>query len=225
MKNKLGKLQSFFTPLHLRTKRNYLERMIGNKVHCMNVASNYSSEYWDGDRSYGYGGYKYIPGYWKEMAQNLIDEYELKKGSKILDIGCGKGYLLHELLLIEPGLDILGFDLSEYAIENSTQLVKPYLFVQKAQQRYEFQDKSFDLVLAIGVAHNLDIFDLKTMLIEVERVGKRSYVLTESYRDTRELFNLQCWALTCKSFFSAEEWLWIFKEYGFNGDYEFIYFE
>ena len=129
------------------------------------------------------------------------------------------------MLLIEPGLDILGFDISQYAIENSSELVKSVLFVYKAQDRYEFQDKSIDLVIAMGVAHNLDIYDLKSMLIEVERVGKRSYILTESYRDTRELFNLQCWALTCKSFFSAEEWLWIFKEYGFNGDYEFIYFE
>ena len=40
----------------------------------------------------------------------------------------------------------------------------------------------------------------------------------------KELFNLQCWALTCQSFFSKDEWIWIFDEFGYKGDYEFIYF-
>ncbi|MFM8520783.1 MAG: SAM-dependent methyltransferase, partial [Acidimicrobiaceae bacterium] len=32
-------------------------------------------------------------------------------------------------------------------------------------------------------------------------------------------------ALTCESFFDFDEWLWIFKKAGYEGDYEFIYFE
>jgi hypothetical protein len=62
-------------------------------------------------------------------------------------------------------------------------------------------------------------------LREIQRVGRGGYVAVESYRNHQELFNLQCWALTCQSFFSAEEWIWLFDHFGYQGDYEFIYFE
>ena len=77
----------------------------------MEVAKQYGKDYWDGDRKYGYGGYKYIPGRWKPVAENLIKNYDLKAGSKILDVGCGKGFLIYELLLLEPKLIVKGFDI------------------------------------------------------------------------------------------------------------------
>ncbi len=52
-----------------------------------------------------------------------------------------------------------------------------------------------------------------------------SMFMLESYRNEQELFNLQCWALTCESFFDTAEWIWIYKRFGYSGDYEFIYFE
>ena len=115
----MGELRKFVTPLHLSSKREYLPRMINDKVHCMQVAKKYGTDYWDGDRRYGYGGYKYIPGRWKQVAEALINTYKLVDGSKVLDVGCGKGYLLHEMLLIEPGLNIKGFDISKEGIEDA----------------------------------------------------------------------------------------------------------
>jgi hypothetical protein len=49
--------------------------------------------------------------------------------------------------------------------------------------------------------------------------------MVESYRNEKELFNLQCWALTAQSFLDEKEWQWLYKEYGYKGDYEFIYFQ
>lgn len=221
----MGKLRNFVTPLHMATKRSYLPRMIDNKVACMKIAKQYGKEYWDGDRRYGYGGYKYIPGRWEPVAQALIDTYKLKAKSKILDVGCGKGYLLHEMLLIEPKLDVKGFDISESGIEDSTELVKPYLFLHKAQDKFPYNDNEFDLVMSLGTLHNLRLPELKISLEEIDRVGKQGYVMLESYRNEQELFNLQCWALTCESFFDDEEWIWIYNQFGYRGDYEFIYFE
>ena len=100
----------FVNKLHNSTKRNYLNRMKDNKVHCMKIAKKYSKDYWDGNRRYGYGGYKYIKGRWKSVAQKLIKNYNLKSGSKILDVGCGKGYLIKEMLLIEPKLVVYGIE-------------------------------------------------------------------------------------------------------------------
>ena len=221
----MGKLQNFVTPLHQATKRDYLARMVDDKVQCMKIAKQYGQDYWDGDRRFGYGGYRYMPGRWKSVAEALIRTYELGPGSKVLDVGCGKGFLLHEMLLIEPELKVKGFDISEHGISGATDLVKPRLYVQQAQSEYPFANNEFDLVISLGTLHNLRLFDLKIALNEIERVGKQGYVMLESYRDELELFNLQCWALTCESFFEEEEWIWLYQYFGYTGDYEFIYFE
>ena len=188
----MGELRNFVTPLHQATKRDYLARMMDDKVHCMKIAKQYGKDYWDGDRRYGYGGYNYMPGRWKSVAQELIKTYDLGPGSKVLDVGCGKGFLLHEMLMIEPKLAVKGFDLSGHGVANST---------------------------------DLRLLDLPSALNEIQRVGKQSYVMVESYRNEQELFNLQCWALTCESFFDNDEWLWLYKKFGYGGDYEFIFFE
>jgi len=221
----MGKLKNFFTPLHQLTKRDYLPRMTDKKVECMTIAKKYESDYWDGNRRFGYGGYRYIPDRWKSVAEELIKTYGLDKGSKVLDVGCGKGFLLHEMLLIEPDLNIRGFDISEHAINSATDLVREKLFVHKAEEKFPFSNKEFDLVISLGTLHNLKIFDLEKSIKEIERVGRQGYIMSESYRNDQELFNLQCWALTCESFFNKEEWIWLYQHFGYKGDYEFIYFE
>lgn len=219
----MGCLRNFVTALHTGTKRDYLARMVDDKVQCMLKAKEYESDYWDGDRRYGYGGYRYMPGRWTPVAQGLIDAYGLKPGAKILDVGCGKAYLLHELALL--GMDVRGFDISRHGLAGATDLVRDRLFRHRAQDPYPFADKEFDLVISLTTLHNLEIFDLAKALPEIERVGRHGYVCVESYRNEQELFNLQCWALTCESFFSAAEWPWLFERFGYTGDYEFIYFE
>jgi len=190
----------------------------------MKVAKEYGRDYWDGSRQFGYGGYVY-DGRWESVAKKLIETYKLKKDARILDVGCGRGFLLYEFKKLLPESRISGFDRSEYAISSCKPEVKKYLFVHKAQDKYPFQDKEFDLVVSITTLHNLAIYDLKNTLKEIERVGKDKYVAVESYRIEEELFNLQCWALTCQAFFNTKEWEWLFDTFGFTGDYEFIFFE
>jgi SAM-dependent methyltransferase len=221
----LGILQNFVTPLHQLTKRNYLARMLDYKLECMQIAKQYGKEYWDGDRRYGYGGYRFIPGRWKSVAEELINTYGLGPESKVLDVGCGKGFLLLEMLQLEPRLKVTGFDISEHALSCASDLIRPNLFLYRAQDKYPYPDHEFDLVISLGTLHNLRLPDLKVALGEIERVGKQGYVMLESYRNEQELFNLQCWALTCESFFDKDEWTWLYRHFGYTGDYEFIYFE
>lgn len=221
----MSQLRNFVTSLHQSTKRDVLARMVDDKVNCMLKAKEYEQDYWDGDRRFGYGGYKYLPGRWKPVAQALIDTYGLKAGSRVLDVGCGKGFLLYEMQLIEPGLEIVGFDISEHGLASAPTDLKANLFTYRAQDAYPFGDNEFDLVISLGCLHNLRIFELKTALAEIERVGKQGYIMLESYRNEQELFNVQCWALTCESFFDTAEWIWLYRHFGYTGDYEFIYFE
>ena len=220
----MKRLKAFITSFHQSTKRNYIERMNITKPEKIIIAKKYDYEFWDAGRDTGYGGYTYQPGRWKNVALNLIENYKLKPNSKILDVGCGKGFLLHEMKLILPGLQIFGFDISPYAISKSTDLIRPFLFEHKAEDKYTYKDNEFDLVISISTLHNLRIFDLEKALKEIHRVGKKAYIVVESYRDEQELFNLQCWALTCESFFHVDEWDWIFKKFNYSGDYEFIFF-
>lgn len=213
------------TGLHKATKRDYLGRMNNSKVEAMKVAKQYGFDYWDGDRRFGYGGYKYMPGRWAKVAQQLIDQYGLRAGSKILDVGCGKGFLLYEIQLLEPGIEIYGFDISQYGLENTHPDLKADLFIHRAQDAFPFRDDFFDLVISLGTLHNLHIFELEIAVSEIERVGKQGYIMVESFRNELEMFNLECWALTAESLMDVDEWKWVYARFGFTGDYEFIYFE
>lgn len=220
----MGKLLNLINPLHKKTTRNYIGRMQDEKVACMKIAKKYGKDYWDGDRRYGYGGYKY-DGRWSEVAKKLVDTYRLPVDAKILDVGCGKAYLLYELKKLLPNATVAGFDISEHGINDAKSEIKENLFIHRAQDSYPFKDKEFDLVVSITTLHNLKIQDLKKALNEIERVGKNKYVAVESYKNEEELFNLQCWALTCEAFFSPDAWVWLYNHFGYTGDYEFIYFE
>ncbi len=222
----MGSLIELVTPLHTRTTRDYLARMNDDKVHCMEVSRQYGKDYWDGDRRYGYGGYHY-DGRWKPLAEQIIAQYGLTNESRILDVGCGKAHLLTEIKLLLPDAEVVGVDSSAYGLADAPDAVKPFLVDGLAQdsRSYQYPDKSFDLVLSINVLHNLKRYELPTALHEIERVGKQAYICVESYRNGFEQFNLQCWALTCWAFYDTSEWVSAYHEYGYTGDYEFIYFE
>jgi ubiquinone/menaquinone biosynthesis C-methylase UbiE len=220
----MGQLLNIVTPLHKRTKRAYIDRMVDDKVHCMLKAKEYEADYWDGNRRYGYGGYKY-DGRWKVVAEKLIEHYQLKPSAKILDVGCGKAHLLYEIHKLLPNAEIHGFDISRHGLADAPAEIRDRLSLHRAQDPYPFSDKYFDLVISFGCFHNLKINELETAVKEVERVGKNKYIWVESYRNEQEQFNLQCWALTAEAFFDKESWIWLYRHFGYTGDYEFIYFE
>lgn len=220
----MGSQIEIVTPLHLATKRDCLARMVDNKVEAMIKAKQYAFDYWDGDRRYGYGGYRYIPGRWAPVAQKLIDRYKLKSGSKLLDVGCGKGFLLYEIQLINPEIECFGLDVSQYGLDSRPLELKGDFRIHRAQDFYPWSDNYFDLVISLGTFHNLHLPELAIALSEVERVGKQSFVMVESFRDEQEQFNLECWALTAETVLHVNAWKWIYNKVGYSGDYEFIYF-
>jgi SAM-dependent methyltransferase len=221
----MGSELTLVRSLHNSTKRDYLARMNDDKVEAMIIAKKYGQEYWDGDRRYGYGGYKYIPGRWKSVAEELINRYSLGSGSKILDVGCGKGFLLYEIQLIDPNIQISGIDISDYGLRNRHPDLQGDFRIARAQDPLPFEDKEFDLVLSLTTLHNLHIYELEVAVAEIERVGKQGYIMVESFRNELEMFNLECWALTAECIMDIDEWRWAYKKFGYTGDYEFIYFE
>ena len=215
----------FIMKLHKSSNRDYVERVVSyNKAECAEVAIQYGKDYWDGERQYGYGGYKY-DGRWRPVAEAMAKHYGIKPGDKILDVGCGKGYLLFEFTQALPGVEVAGLDISEYAIENAKEEVKPFLTAGNATSM-PYEDGYFDYIISITTLHNLYNYELRKALQEIERVGKQNkHVIIESYRNEREKANLLYWQLTCRSFYTPEEWEWFMTESGYTGDYSYIVFE
>ena len=214
--------------IHNSTQRDYLARVNDlefPKPKAATLAKQWGFDYWDGDRKICYGGYRYMEGRWEKVAKAMADHYGIKSGDKILDVGCGKGFLLFDFTKVVPGVQVHGIDISKYAIENSKEEVKKYLQVGNATD-LPFEDHSFDFVFSITTLHNLHCYDLDKALREIERVGKKNkYICVESYRNEVEKANLLYWQVTCESFFTPLEWNWWFSHAGYSGDHSLIYFE
>lgn len=215
----------FLAAYQSKTKRNYIERVTSfDKGECAAKAKEWGFDYWDGDRQYGYGGMKY-DGRWLPIAKDIAAHYGLKAGDKILDIGCGKAFLLFEFTQAVPGIEIAGFDISQYGIDHAKEETRPFL-TQGNCTKLPYPDNYFDFVYSINTFHNLRIDELKSAVKEMQRVGKgKKWLCVESYRNEAEKANLLYWQLTCESFFRPEGWAFLYKEWGYDGDYGFIYFE
>lgn len=215
----------FLSSLHRSTPRDYVGRVTeADKAECAEVALRWGRDYWDGDRRFGYGGYRY-DGRWRPVAERVAAHYGLEPGHRVLDIGCGKGFLLYELTQVVPGLVVAGIDMSEYAVENAKEEVRPHVQVANCTS-LPFTADAFDFVYSLNVFHNLFNFDLEQALKEMVRVGRGpGYICVEAYRNEREKANLLYWQLTCRAFHTPPEWVWLFARNGYQGDHGFIFFE
>lgn len=218
----------FLSPLHKSTQRDYLARVNDPdfpKHKAAELAKQWGFDYWDGDRKICYGGYRYMEGRWEKVARLMAEQYDIKSGDKILDIGCGKGFLLYDFTKVVPGVEVYGVDISDYAIANSKEEVRDRLQIGNAIS-LPFPDQYFDFVYSITTLHNLHCYDLDKALREMQRVGKKNkYLCVESYRNEVEKANLLYWQVTCEAFNTPEEWDWWFRQTGYTGDHSFIYFE
>lgn len=215
----------FIGGLHTATRRNYVQRVVEHdKAACAEVAIQWGRDYWDGERRYGFGGYRY-DGRWRAVADAMIAHYGLRPGARILDVGCGKGFLLYEFMQALPGCDVHGLDISEYALENAKPEVRDRL-VHGSCVSLPWPDRHFDFVVSITTLHNLFNYELDPALREIERVrGGPAHVTVESYRNEAEKANLLYWQLTCRAFHTPAEWQYLFDRAGYSGDYGCIYFE
>ncbi|MEM7576709.1 MAG: class I SAM-dependent methyltransferase [Planctomycetota bacterium] len=218
----------FLSITHNATPRDYLARVNDPefpKAKAAELAKQWGRDYWDGDRRINYGGYTYRAGWWQRVSDAMQAHYQLQPGDRILDVGCGKGFLLYDWTQTLPGIEITGLDISEYALEHAKDEVKPFL-TQGTAAKLPYPDDHFDLVYSINTLHNLHNYELFPALQEIQRVSKQhAYVCVESYRNETEKANLLYWQVTCEAFNTPEAWQWWFDLAGYTGDHSFIFFE
>jgi len=202
-----------------KAKRNVKARGLDKTEKDREIARRFGKEFFDGDRSHGYGGFSYNPRFWTPVIPTFKDYFSLSSNSSLLDIGCAKGFMLYDISKNIPGISISGIDVSEYAITNSIKDIKGNLQVADARN-LPFDDKSFDVVISINTIHNLEIEDLTLALSEIERVSRgKSFITVDAYNSSEEKERMDAWNLTAKTIMSVDEWVTFFKDVGYTGDY------
>jgi len=202
-----------------KTKRNVEERGSGKSEEDRLIARKFGKEFFDGDRRYGYGGFNYFPRFWQPVIPILQQHFNLSGDSEVLDVGCAKGFMLHDLAELIPGITVKGIDVSEYAIENAIEDMRSNVQVGDAR-KLPFPDDSFDVVISINTIHNLDREDCGQALREIERVSKgKAYITVDAYHNDEEIERMMAWNLTAKTIMHVDEWKGFFNEVGYTGDY------
>jgi len=202
-----------------QTKRNLDERAIQRTEDDRIIARQFGREFFDGEKRHGYGGYNYHPRFWTGVVRDMIDYYHLTEKSKILDVGCAKGFMLYDFTQAIPGITVRGIDISEYAISNAKEEIKQFLGVGNAKNLEEFTDKEFDLVISITTVHNLPLEECKQAIKEIQRVGKNAFLTVDSWKNEEEKEKMFKWNLTAKTLMSTEDWKKLFEEVGCRGEY------
>tara|TARA_B110000438_G_scaffold303351_1_gene364424 strand:- start:3911 stop:4570 length:660 start_codon:yes stop_codon:yes gene_type:complete len=202
-----------------RAKRNVEERGATKTEDVRHIARQFGKEFFDGDRQYGYGGFKYFSRFWQPVIPTFQKHFSLTSSSSLLDVGCAKGFMLHDLEELIPGIVVSGVDISDYAIEHAMEGVQSKVQVADARN-LPFADNSFDIVIAINTIHNLEREDCAKALREIERVSRKgSFITVDAYRDDEEKERMFAWNLTAKTIMSVDEWVTFFDEVGYTGDY------
>lgn len=204
--------------LYPRAKRNPDERAASVTEEDRRVAKQFGSEYFDGPRNRGYGGYRY-DGRWVPVVERFVEHYGLTKESKVLDAGCAKGFMLHDFVQAVSGITVAGIDVSQYAIDNSVEDVRPFLKVGNAKDLSMFGAKSFDLVISINTIHNLKLEECKKALAEIQRVGRQAFITVDAWRTPEEEARMKKWNITAETFMHVDDWKRLFEKAGYTGDY------
>ena len=114
----------------------------------------FGKEYFDGDRKHGYGGYYYNKKFFRKIVKEIIKHYKLKNDSKILEIGCAKGFMMYDFKYFLPKAEVRGLDISTYCKSNALPKIKKFIKIGSCE-KLPFKSNYFDFVISISTIHNL----------------------------------------------------------------------
>ena len=104
----------------------------------------------------------------------IIDNID-KSSTNLIDIGCGRGYLLSIINAKHPKLDLWGFDIK------NPDGSEPYKHMKGNIEALPFKDKEFDIVTCCHTVEHL--IDLEQCIKELKRITKKQlFIVTPKQR-------------------------------------------
>jgi len=124
------------------------------------------------------GDFTRIASTMRESGESLAGQFNIRRGLKVLDVGCGDGTTA--IPMAKLGAEVLGVDIARNLVEAGNERVKregvPNCKFQEgdATNLFELQDQSFDLVVSIfGVMFAPRPMDVAKELVRVTKPGGR----------------------------------------------------
>lgn len=198
-------------------------RLVGNNLRTIDhriIAAKRDRNFFDGDRNFGYGGFKY-DGRWKDIAKRIVGEYKLNDKSRLLQIGSEKGFLLNDIKDLLPKIEMIGLETSEYAIKNSMQSIKENVLLCENYTKLNFPNNHFDFCIALGVVYTQTLPDAILLLKEISRISKKSFITLASYENEYDYWLFKQWTLLGSLTLKKEEWEKVMLHSKYDGDYSF----
>lgn len=211
-----------YYPKSNRKNISFLRVKVSNKLR--KKLQKFPKEYFDGKREHGYGGYYYNPKFFKKIVMSMIKHYKLNKKSKILDIGCAKGFMMYEFKKALPNCEIKGIDISKYCKKKAITKMKKYIKIGTCE-KLPYPSKYFDFVTSISTIHNVTKTGIKKSLKEIVRVSKKNaFIRVKAHKNVHHKKKIDQWNIVAKSNLSEKDWLRLFKETNYKGDFQFSKF-
>lgn len=129
----------------------------------------------------------YYEKYWEEKDKDELNDFKykwtsvknilqrLKKG-KVLDFGCGAGWLLKKIIDYFPSNQYVGTDLSIAGLKRAKSKLPNVKFIQsEGGEKLPFLNNEFDIILATDVIEH--VYDVSTLLSEWNRILKLNGVI------------------------------------------------
>lgn len=208
----------YFDPKYFKRKSK-VNRVVNRKIKNKLIAWQLDKNYYDGDRNNGYGGFNY-DGRWLDLLPKFIKRYKLNNNSKILDLGCKKGFIMKDLKIILPKAKVYGIEDHKYPIQNAEKQIKKNIIFSKYYD-IPFKDKYFDLVIGFSSIYKYNFGDVVKTILEINRVSKKSFFTVASYSNKKERDLFDKWTLLGTTILNKKEWLELFKILKYKGDYYF----
>tara|TARA_A100000164_G_C21637941_1_gene644434 strand:- start:111 stop:770 length:660 start_codon:yes stop_codon:yes gene_type:complete len=208
----------YFDPKYFKKKAK-VNRVVSRKLKNKFIAWKLDEQYYDGDRNNGYGGFSY-DGRWLNLLPKFIKRYNLNNNSKILDLGCKKGFIMKDLKILLPRAKVYGIEDHLYPIKNAEKEIKKNIIFSN-YYKIPFKKNYFDLIIGFSSIYKYNFIDVVKTIKEINRVSKNSFFTVASYSNKKDKELFDKWTLLGTTILQKKEWKQLFKILNYKGDYYF----
>lgn len=138
---------------------------------------NFDEDYFERGEASGkslYTNYRWLPELTIPMCADIIYQLDIGYEARILDYGCAKGFAVHAFRLLHR--EAYGVDVSNYAIDQAPQEVKPYVSkIELGQTLPLIENEKYDWLISKDVLEHVPYDQLAATLKLLRAACKKAF--------------------------------------------------